>query len=160
MFKASDFIEKFREEALERLQRLNEGYIQLESGLADKEVVTDLLREAHTLKGSAKMVGLASISELAHKLEDLLIGIRDGRLVAKDEVSETFFAILDSMLELAEKGENDESVANPLCKKVDILTGKIGFEEQPASREVENNGETDLKSLLKNLQRRRSATRP
>lgn len=148
MFKASDFIEKFREEALERLQRLNEGYIQLESGIADREILTDLLREAHTLKGSAKMVGLSSISELAHKLEDVLIGIRDGRLAPREEVSETVFAILDSMLELTERGENDEKIVQSLCRKADIVTGKIDLNEDEASCDAGSNGETDLKKTL------------
>lgn len=124
MFNASEFVEKFREEALERLQRLNEGYIQLESGLSDESVLADLLREAHSLKGSSRMVGLGSISELAHKLEDILLAIKDGRLKPKDEVSDIVFQILDTMLELTEKGENNFQIAETLAEKANEVTGK------------------------------------
>jgi len=114
MFNRKEFIAKFQEEALERLQRLNEGYIQLEMSGPDKNVLADLMREAHTLKGSAKMVGLNSISELAHALEDVLLAIKEEKLKAGENVSEVVFQILDAMLELAEKGDNDDELASRL----------------------------------------------
>lgn len=137
MLERQEFIEKFKEEALERLQRLNEGYIQLESGFTDKKILEDLLREAHTLKGSARMVGLSSISDLAHKLEDIFLYIKEGKAEPSGEVSEVVFQILDTMLELAEKGEDDFTIAESIVDKVNILLSgdKISHFETSSNQE-------------------------
>lgn len=121
MFNPSDFIDKFREEAEERLQRLNEEYIKLESGAGDQDTMAVLLREAHTLKGSAKMVGLQNISTLAHRLEDILVAVRDGVLTAGGDVSDTVFRILDTIFLLTEKGDDRDFDVTPLVDSVEEL---------------------------------------
>lgn len=121
MLNHAEFLDKFKEEALERLQKMNEGYIQLESGFANSETITDLLREAHTLKGSARMVGLNIISDLAHKLEDLLIAIKEGRLKPTGEVSEIVFQILDLMFEMAESGTENPELATVIEEKANKI---------------------------------------
>ena len=140
MFNREDFIAKFKEEAVERLQRLNEGYIQLEISWPNKEVLVDLMREAHTLKGSARMVGLNSISELAHALEDILQMIKEEKLKPGEEVSEVVFQILDAMLNLAEDGDNNDELVGSLVS---------------AARKV-GKGQPETKKRLTNLSKRKS----
>ena len=134
MFNPSDFIDKFKEEADERLQRLNEEYINLEADPTNEESLAVLLREAHTLKGSAKMVGLQTVSTLAHALEDLLVGIRDGVMRPGGDVSEAVFSILDAMLMLAEKGDDKDFDAVPLLDSVKEIMMRAGRSQStPAS---------------------------
>jgi two-component system chemotaxis sensor kinase CheA len=121
MFDASAFIEKFKEEALERLQRLNELYITLETDGFSEEILAEMLREAHTLKGSSRMVGISDISNLAHKLEEILLNIKEEKLEVKEKVSDAVFSILDAMLDLTEKGENDELIAETAIKKASAI---------------------------------------
>lgn len=121
MFDVSAFIEKFKEEALERLRRLNELYISLETEGVNEERLAEMLREAHTLKGSARMVGLTDISNLAHKLEEVLLKIKEKELRINEVVSDAVFSMLDAMLDLAEKGENDEVIAKNAVNKADSL---------------------------------------
>ena len=72
------------------LQRLNEGVITLEerSGRTG-DLIDQMLRDAHTLKGSSRMVGLIEISDVAHRLEDIMVKVRDGRDVIRPEMSAT-----------------------------------------------------------------------
>ncbi len=77
-FDRSAFIAKFQEEAADLLQRLNEGVITLEQAPGDRELIDQMLRDAHTLKGSSRMVGLIEISDIAHRLEDIMVQVRDG----------------------------------------------------------------------------------
>ncbi|MCX7832185.1 MAG: hybrid sensor histidine kinase/response regulator [Actinobacteria bacterium] len=138
MLNPSEFLDKFKEEALERLQRMNEGYIQLESGLANRETINDLLREAHTLKGSARMVGMNVISDLAHKLEDLLIAIKEDRLRPSDNVSEVIFQILDLMFEIAESGSEDQEMAVVLEEKANKVMKETTFASSTSANDEEN----------------------
>lgn len=119
MLDMSKFIEKFKEEAEERLLRLNEDYITYETNPADGDSISRLLREAHTLKGSAKMVGLNNISKLAHKLEDLLVEMKNKKIEPKGENSDLVFQILDSLFLLVEKGNDDDFDLEVLLDSVD-----------------------------------------
>ena len=62
----------FFESAYELLQALNEGGLQLEARPGDEEVLRNVRRAVHTLKGDSAACGFAKLSELAHELEDAL----------------------------------------------------------------------------------------
>jgi two-component system chemotaxis sensor kinase CheA len=96
-FDRSLFIDKFSAEAEEHLQKLNEGVLRLERGETDADLIADILRAAHTLKGSARMMGFKDINQVAHKLEDLLIEVRDGRLQVAQPMCDLIFQALDTM---------------------------------------------------------------
>jgi two-component system chemotaxis sensor kinase CheA len=68
----------FRIECNERLQRLDAGWLQLEKEPSNAALIDDLFREAHSLKGAARMLGLLDIQNLAHGMEDELGAIRKG----------------------------------------------------------------------------------
>jgi two-component system chemotaxis sensor kinase CheA len=101
-FDRSAFIGKFQEEAGEYLQRLNEGVITLEGDPGNRELIEQMLRDAHTLKGSSRMVGLIEIADVAHKLEDIMVKVRDGQLVYDPSMSDFFFEALDAIVYLSE----------------------------------------------------------
>jgi chemotaxis protein histidine kinase CheA len=68
-----DLIEKFRGVALDRIERMNLIMVALEREPDDGSSSEELLREIHTLKGEAKMMGFADINLVAHQTESLLI---------------------------------------------------------------------------------------
>ena len=69
----------FVEEANDHLRILEEGLLQLEKNPElVEELIESLFRAAHTLKGSANLVNVTDVGVVAHRLEDLLEGIRDG----------------------------------------------------------------------------------
>jgi two-component system chemotaxis sensor kinase CheA len=70
------FIAVFIDEANERLDRFVERLLTVEAGTASADAVEQLLRDIHTIKGSAAMVGLSDISAIAHALEDVLMDAR------------------------------------------------------------------------------------
>ena len=75
---AKDPYTYFRVEARELLEGLAQGVLSLEKDGPGKEVVSRMLRQAHTLKGAARVVKQVGISESAHGIEDVLARYRDG----------------------------------------------------------------------------------
>lgn len=109
-FDRSAFISKFQEEAQDLLQRLNEGVITLEAQPGDRGLIDQMLRDAHTLKGSSRMVGLIEISDIAHRLEDIMVKIRDGEMAYTPEMSEYFFEALDAIVYLADNAGKEIAI--------------------------------------------------
>jgi chemotaxis protein histidine kinase CheA len=73
----AELTEIFREEATTRLDRMDEALLALESGDAGGETIDSLFRNAHTIKGSAGMLGFDDIRSLGHAVEDILAGVRE-----------------------------------------------------------------------------------
>ena len=76
---AEDPYRFFRIEARELLQGLSHGVLELEKGAGGKELISRLLRLAHTLKGASRVVKQAGIGDLAHAIEDSLSPLRDSQ---------------------------------------------------------------------------------
>lgn len=74
----------FREESGERLDRVVETLLAIERGEAPDDAVHAILRDVHSLKGAAGMLGLAVAGSVAHAMEDVLADARGrGRLAAE-----------------------------------------------------------------------------
>ena len=91
-FDKSLLLPRFQAEIKEHLQGLNQGLLVLERDVKNKEVIDPMMRTTHTLKGSAVIAGFRRIADLAHKFEDALNNIKEGRLEVKSLVSEAEYA--------------------------------------------------------------------
>jgi two-component system chemotaxis sensor kinase CheA len=69
---AAELRELFFETATELLQKLNEEGLELEKRPEDEEILRQVRRTVHTLKGDSAACGYTELSELAHALEDVL----------------------------------------------------------------------------------------
>ncbi len=67
----------FREESLERLDRISSVLLAAEAGGGDQEAVAELFRDAHSIKGSAGMFGLEAVGNLAGAMEGVLALARE-----------------------------------------------------------------------------------
>ncbi|MBH0203624.1 MAG: response regulator [Nitrospira sp.] len=70
----------FIPEAQEYLELLEANLLRLDKDPHNKELINQLFRSAHTLKGSAYTVGFRSIGDLVHHVEDFMGAVRDGSL--------------------------------------------------------------------------------
>jgi two-component system chemotaxis sensor kinase CheA len=70
----------FFEEAQQLLGELEGGLLELEARQSEREHLDRTFRAAHTLKGSAGMVGLRAIADFTHRVEAVLERIRSGEL--------------------------------------------------------------------------------
>lgn len=97
------FVIRFIEEARDHINRLNDGLATLESGSADKESINSIFRSAHTIKGSSRMLKLITITETAHKLEDVMGALRDGSLLFSPQLGQLLYRAVDALSNLVDQ---------------------------------------------------------
>jgi two-component system, chemotaxis family, sensor kinase CheA len=90
----------FAEEAEGRLATLSELLLELERNGHDQELLSSVFREAHTLKGAAAVVGLADVLRVAHAMEEVLEGLRNGDGAAAPALVDALLAAVDGMREM------------------------------------------------------------
>ncbi len=93
----SSIIEFFLVEAGEHLQNLNTGLLSLEKDPSDNGMIDELFRAAHTLKGSAAMMGFEGVSDIAHKAEDMLGMFRSASIPINKETLNFLFDCVDAV---------------------------------------------------------------
>ncbi|MEI6863331.1 MAG: chemotaxis protein CheA, partial [Candidatus Omnitrophota bacterium] len=131
-FDRSKFIEQFKAETREHLENLSLGLVKLEKVPNDNELLNSLMREAHTIKGSATMMGYKRIADIAHSMEDgLEKALKDG-LVMERPHFDILLKCVDSIDPLLEDKLtwDDKGISRPftdnLCHELeDIFAGKI-----------------------------------
>ncbi|MCK5880632.1 MAG: Hpt domain-containing protein, partial [Sinobacterium sp.] len=67
----------FLEESSEGLDIMESGLLKLEAGVGDLDLINDVFRAAHSLKGGGGTFGFTEISEFTHGVETILDEMRD-----------------------------------------------------------------------------------
>ena len=93
----SQYKDLFITEAQEHLDALNKFLLSLENDPTNLDVVTEIFRSAHTLKGMSATIGYDQLTELAHEMENLLEHLRTGDTPVTTSVVDTLFACFDTL---------------------------------------------------------------
>lgn len=109
-FDKSVFLEQFRAESKEHLHNLSQGLLRLEKEPQNREVIDDVFREAHTLKGSATMMGFSNIRDISHAMEDILDGARSKQFILSSEIIDKLLKSVDIIEELIISDDKTPSV--------------------------------------------------
>lgn len=103
MSELKDLLTLFKAEGEEHLTKLENGLIELERRPGDKELLRMLNREAHTLKGAARVFGFTEIQDLAHRMEDVFEAILSDRVVFDSYCMERMLKGIDLLRVLLEE---------------------------------------------------------
>lgn len=87
----------FLAESREHLAMCNRLLLEWERDPAATEPVGGLFRAIHNIKGMAATMGYTGVADLAHRTENLLDGLRTGRLFATPEVLQLLFRAVDAL---------------------------------------------------------------
>ncbi len=126
-------VEAFLTEADETLNRLEELLLQLEQS-RDDDLLHEIFRAAHTVKGSAACLQLDELTGLAHATEELLERMRVGEVQATPACINRLLDAVDALRDLAARsvaGDRTLTVAQP--KLVDDLTAFASAEPLSAA---------------------------
>ncbi|WP_206352172.1 hybrid sensor histidine kinase/response regulator [Tautonia rosea] len=100
-------LELFRQEADVYVQMLSEGLVALDREGAEPTALEPMMRAAHSLKGAARIVGLAAAERVAHALEDVMVAAQHGAITLQSAGVDTCLKAVDV---LSECGGLDETV--------------------------------------------------
>src|SRR6056297_2635150 len=89
------YLDMFFAEAKDYIQMLNDNILLLETNPDNKEVINSLFRAAHSMKGTAATMGFNILTELTHKLENMLDKIRNDEIVVNTELIDFLFDGID-----------------------------------------------------------------
>lgn len=119
----------FISEANEMLSDIAQILLKLEENKNNKEVINELFRILHTLKGSSGMVDLVSVNYIAHSLEEILDLARTDKIEVSSRIVDVMFAGIDKIQELIKHVENNIEPN----ENVDKLLTKIYFAKENKS---------------------------
>ena len=109
-----DDLDEFHGEAREILEGVAQDLVRLEGAPGDADLVNRIFRGAHSLKGLAGMLGFGAVSQTAHKLENVLDGVRMGRVTVAPDVLDVLLEatdVLGRMVDAIKDGEPDRETA-------------------------------------------------
>jgi two-component system chemotaxis sensor kinase CheA len=108
--KADSVRDEFLSEAQEIIEALSRDLLLLDHGQkeggSDPDLINEVFRGVHTLKGLAGMFGYAQLSALAHALENLLDDLRLGRVTLSQEVLDVLFEGVENFQRLLGEAKN------------------------------------------------------
>jgi two-component system chemotaxis sensor kinase CheA len=107
------------------LERMSNALIALEAAPDDQSAVDAIFREAHTMKGTAGMVGMMRVSHLAHRLEDLLTELRSGARHSTPELTDAMLRVIDGIGRLVAGTAEGETSAPDAVELEDLLPATI-----------------------------------
>src|SRR2546421_8359504 len=93
-------VNEFVEEGTEKVQQLERHLLQLEKNPASRDVLVELFRILHTIKGATSFLGFTKLCGLAHDGEKLLVRLRDGTLACSPPIVNALLSLVDAIREI------------------------------------------------------------
>lgn len=134
----SQYLEIFIDETKEHLQTLSDQIMILEQEPENMDVINEIFRAAHSLKGMAGTMGFKRMQRLTHDMENVFQEVRSGNMTVQPELVDVLFRGLDALeaylaeiLETANEGtEDNEDIINTLNSIAQKASGKEAPKEE------------------------------
>lgn len=141
----NEYLGLFLDESQEHIQSINTQLLKLEqSGGAD--VVQEIFRSAHTLKGMSSTMGYERVANLTHEMESALDLVRGGKKESNQLLLDTMFIAMEQMEDMIADIESGGQGANvDVSETVAAFQSFIGGKEVTVEKTSETNTfEVDL----------------
>ena len=128
----------FRGETEEIIQKMNNNLLQLENSPNNKELLVYLFRDAHSLKGAARMIGFNNIQRLAHKTEDVLGLAKENKIEINREISDALYKATDLLSDLIQESVKlkREYYTDNIQRQIDSIDELIAkYQKDPIEQE-------------------------
>lgn len=142
-----ELVDFFLMESAEHFEAILNGLIVLERDPGNWSVIDELFRSAHTIKGSAAMVGFKNVASISHSLENTLDQLRKGDITPEAKLVTFLLDFAEKFNGLINKNKRDlnEQETKDLEK---LLENNILSEQKhPKSAEQTTTEETDSEDL-------------
>ena len=118
-------LKDFIDESSEIIENLNNGLLEPEENPTGKtDLVNDLFRFFHNMKGNSGIIGYNELNALTHEAETLLNNVRQGKITPSHELIDLLLLVVDMM--------------EALVQKIDVSSGQVTpFETEPVVRQLQ-----------------------
>lgn len=133
----SQYAELFLAESREHLNAVNQQLLEWERSPEAMEPVGAIFRAVHTIKGMAATMGYAAVSDLAHRMENLLDILRSGDHQVTEELFELLFRAADGLEQTVDavvSGKAGDVEASELMEAIDGVTEALAPKAKRRSR--------------------------
>lgn len=134
-----DLINEFVTETMENLALLDQELVKFEQEPGEKDILSNIFRMMHTIKGTCGFLGLARLEKVAHAGEDVLGKFRDGELVPTPESVTLILKCIDQIRNIVEvlsetgaEGAGDDSELIADLRK--LASGEAPAAPKPAEQ--------------------------
>ncbi len=138
-----DLTREFLIESQEGLDRMERCLTDLEERPQDKDLLSDIFRSVHTIKGTTGFLGFKRLEKLAHTGENLLGLLRDGKLVATQPIITGLLELLDGLRgilktveETGGEGEDDDLALREKLTALQVPDGQSATPETVSTHSV------------------------
>jgi len=121
----TQYLDLFLAEAREHLESLSEHLLRLEKEPENKEIINEIFRSAHTLKGMAATMGFEQITELTHEMENALSLLKEEKVRVTPEVIDVLLRcvdLLEVMVRDLKEGKSESRFFQDLLEELQQLS--------------------------------------
>ena len=119
-----EILNDFLAESAEMLEALDQHFVQLESDPTNTELLNEIFRCMHSMKGSAGFLGFTHLVEVAHQGESLLNKLRQGEMVVSQFVIDIILEAVDAVkmlqADIRDTGEDTHVDTNMIVNKLSL----------------------------------------
>ena len=130
-----EILNDFLTETTEMIDGLDQKFVELETQPDNKDLLNEIFRAMHSMKGSAGFLGFTHLVDITHRAESILNKLRQGEMAVAPEIITVILETVDTvkviMTEIRSSGTDTKIPVEAMSLKLDdILAGKLG---QPAA---------------------------
>lgn len=133
----NQYLDMFIEESKEHLQAINANLLILENDPTNIQIVNEIFRSAHTLKGMSATMGFEDMASLTHETENVLDLIRNNKLTINSDIMDVIFQSVDliesMVIHITEGGDGSADVSGPVQKLRAIVSGDYQAQQESAA---------------------------
>ena len=141
----NEILNIFQQESTEIISSMDGKLLLLEKDNTNSEIAMQLFRDAHSLKGSARMLGFEDIQNLAHKIEDIISLVKEEKLIITSKIADTISECLEFISSLINKTvEQKEEYKSPdinlyIEKLESLIINNENDAPENLAEQIENN---------------------
>jgi two-component system chemotaxis sensor kinase CheA len=136
-----EILNDFLTESNEMLEVLDQRFVTLESDPNNTDLLNEIFRAMHSMKGSAGFLGFNHLVDVAHRGENILNKLRQGEMAVSPAIIsvilETIDVIKAIMADIRESGTDNHVATEAIAATLDdIINGKTGITAAAAATEA------------------------
>jgi len=131
-----EIVDSFIVETKELLEKLDIDLVELEKNSSDVDLLNQIFRAFHTVKGTSGFLGLEKLQAVTHRSEDILNKLRKGEVILNSEIMDAILMAFDTIKALLDTIEENKNENVPTDDVVTVLNNTIekieGRQSEPA----------------------------